>query len=524
MKEVLLQSTCQTTFLPPINHTITTNYDIPTSHNTHLLPQSPPNHHLGSGSGGSGSGDLYLLPSPISEEVIRWYLSLPPPRSMRVDPGLCAIIPLSKRPIFNNTSGCQLKHYMSPYAPRCQVSYLKEICRLAQCEVNDTRLHSYILPEADHRIWTNATTTMSSSGGYYPSSSSINHLLLPPQPFLLAFRNGYVTQCGQASLPCGIVHPSTTCFTVGHRGLSSRFHRQCGADSNKMKKNKKQAGSKREESISTTTSNRCSSGTPFSSNISDVTEQSVFVIAEIDDTYTYHIHLEIAPRLVYHLPFLQANPDVKILYGCDYKKNSQLTLEGLNKGLQSLQLFLSFFNITNPILLQQNLYSSGSGGGVVYLPMEGGCQDPVYNTWHILHMRSVVMKELAKREGELQERYNHYLREVKKRQQQRLVYANLPLLLPPQNKEKEKRKKKKGYLVVLKRSSNSKFTPWIASKANVLIGVHGAGLGLMLYMSPNSAVIEIAPYGNDGRCLLGGGPFSRLATVMAHNYLIHYPR
>lgn len=202
--------------------------------------------------------------------------------------------------------------------------------------------------------------------------------------------------------------------------------------------------------------------------------------------------------------------------------------------------------------------------------MEGGCQDPVYNTWHILHMRSVVMKELARREGELQESYRHYLREKK---QQRLVYANSPLLLPPHDNNNNKKKKRKGYLVVLRRSSNSKFTrnnsdlvrqwndrftrlllqelqsrlghlyhilllsdqdeffmncflcqAWIASKANILIGVHGAGLGLMLYMSPNSAVIEIAPYGNDGRCLLGGGPFSRLATVMAHNYLIHYPR
>lgn len=59
--------------------------------------------------------------------------------------------------------------------------------------------------------------------------------------------------------------------------------------------------------------------------------------------------------------------------------------------------------------------------------------------------------------------------------------------------------------------------------SQVLIGVHGAGLGMMLYLPPNAAVVEIAPYGNDGRCLLGGGPFSRLATVTALNYLIHHP-
>ena len=61
------------------------------------------------------------------------------------------------------------------------------------------------------------------------------------------------------------------------------------------------------------------------------------------------------------------------------------------------------------------------------------------------------------------------------------------------------------------------------ASAKVLIGVHGAGLGNMIYMQPNSAVVELAPYGNDGRCLLGGGPFSRAASVLSHNYMMHQP-
>jgi capsular polysaccharide biosynthesis protein len=61
------------------------------------------------------------------------------------------------------------------------------------------------------------------------------------------------------------------------------------------------------------------------------------------------------------------------------------------------------------------------------------------------------------------------------------------------------------------------------ARTDILIGIHGAGLGMALYMPPNSAVVEIAPYGNDGRCLLGGGPFSRLSAVMSHNYMIHHP-
>ena len=62
------------------------------------------------------------------------------------------------------------------------------------------------------------------------------------------------------------------------------------------------------------------------------------------------------------------------------------------------------------------------------------------------------------------------------------------------------------------------------AKTDVLIGIHGAGLSNMLYMKPNSAVVELAPYANDGRCVLGGGPFSRIASVMSHNYMIHHPK
>jgi hypothetical protein len=32
----------------------------------------------------------------------------------------------------------------------------------------------------------------------------------------------------------------------------------------------------------------------------------------------------------------------------------------------------------------------------VYLPMEGACQDPVYNTWQILHMRKLLMAKVSK--------------------------------------------------------------------------------------------------------------------------------
>lgn len=59
-------------------------------------------------------------------------------------------------------------------------------------------------------------------------------------------------------------------------------------------------------------------------------------------------------------------------------------------------------------------------------------------------------------------------------------------------------------------------------ETDVLIAVHGAGLGMALYMPPTSVMIEIAPYTNDGRLMLGGGPFSRVAALMSQHYYAHY--
>jgi hypothetical protein len=41
------------------------------------------------------------------------------------------------------------------------------------------------------------------------------------------------------------------------------------------------------------------------------------------------------------------------------------------------------------LVIHQHVYANE-----VYLPMEGGCQDPVYNTWQILTMRKLFMKKL----------------------------------------------------------------------------------------------------------------------------------
>ena len=164
----------------------------------------------------------------------------------------------------------------------------------------------------------------------------------------------------------------------------------------------------------------------------------------------------------------------------------------------------------------------------IYLPMEGACQDPVFNTWQILNMRQLFLEKARINPWELRHKQK-----------------NLGLGSPGTKK-----------MVLVKRSKNAKHTrnshdlvrQWsdaftksimeslqkafghifsvhllsdrnttfmgchacqisLVADADVLIGIHGAGLAHQLYMRPNSAIVEIGPYPNDGRILMGGGPF-----------------
>ena len=252
------------------------------------------------------------------------------------------------------------------------------------------------------------------------------------------------------------------------------------------------------------------------------------MVAEVDDTYVYHIHLEIIPRIVYHLEFLLDNPDIKILYGCDTKKTRRLTQKGLELGIAAMKLYFELLGLSpDRLIVHKHVFARE-----IYLPMEGGCQDPVFNTWQVLMMRRLFLNRLG-----------------------------IPFNLPPSNKP---------IMLLVKRSSSSKSTrnsgdlvrQWsevftkrllnalvikfpgytvqlyddkdpllmgcmgcqikMFAYADVVVGMHGAGLSNIIYMRQNSVVVEFCPYGNDGRCLLGGGPFNRAAVLLSHDYLVHY--
>jgi len=119
--------------------------------------------------------------------------------------------------------------------------------------------------------------------------------------------------------------------------------------------------------------------------------EKVFIVAEVDDTYIYHIHLEIMPRIIYHLDWLLRNPDVRIVWGCDTKPKARLTQAGLEAGLQAMQPFMEMVGLSmERLVVHQHVYAQEA-----WYPMEGGCQDPVYNTWQILRMRQVFFRKMG---------------------------------------------------------------------------------------------------------------------------------
>jgi hypothetical protein len=72
--------------------------------------------------------------------------------------------------------------------------------------------------------------------------------------------------------------------------------------------------------------------------------------------------------MVYHLDFLLANPDIKIIIGCDSKKNKRITDSGIAHMLQSVEPLLKLTGISmDRLIVHKHVYAKE-----IYFPMEGG--------------------------------------------------------------------------------------------------------------------------------------------------------
>ena len=195
---------------------------------------------------------------PPSPELVSWWYSIPRPRQMRVDPLLCDHPFTRKRPIFNN-SGCQLPGYMHPAAPRCQTQYLKWICDHARLPMQARRGNGFVLPESDH-----------------------GSARVPPYPWLMTVNQAFVSMCGDIVSSCGIIHTKSNCMGMRQQYEAKLFQRSCNV----------QQARRIFQSLLTkeNASFTCESSSPWNQRKVKYVER-VFVVAEVDDTFVYHIHV-----------------------------------------------------------------------------------------------------------------------------------------------------------------------------------------------------------------------------------------
>jgi hypothetical protein len=130
--------------------------------------------------------ELYIAEIPVKKEIYDFWKGMGSAQ-VRADPAVCQ--PLPGKVPFLNHSGCRIFGYMNKHAPRCQQSYLREICDSSSLSIYDRALPHYVPLESDHA-----------------------HLTPPPQPWLLTARNALVSRCGVISYRCGYAHSSVSCF------------------------------------------------------------------------------------------------------------------------------------------------------------------------------------------------------------------------------------------------------------------------------------------------------------------------
>jgi hypothetical protein len=101
-------------------------------------------------------------------------------------------------------------------------------------------------------------------------------------------------------------------------------------------------------------------------------------MTQYDDTQIGQFMQEALPKLIFHLDFLLANPDVKIHYGFTKQRI-----------LPSSVLPHIFFETVGLIdrLINGTCYAREA-----IMPREGGCQDIGYNAWENVYLRDRFLK------------------------------------------------------------------------------------------------------------------------------------
>jgi hypothetical protein len=257
---------------------------------------------------------------------------------------------------------------------------------------------------------------------------------------------------------------------------------------------------------------------------------TVFVSTQWDDTQIGQFMLEGIPKVVWHLDFLLKNPDIKIHYG--------LANAGLPSFLMSHYLFAT-------LGLDQRLINGSVYAKNVIMPREGGCQDVGYNAWEVLHMRDKLLR-LAFTGDE----YKEIVARAKRHQQQGRPRSLNILLVQrtasrfTQNQgDRARRRWTVAVMAEVVENFRNNFPGFNISvysdrdvdimvhpekavrlfgRADIVVGMHGAGLTNAMFMQPGSILVETVVTLYDSRFLPYTGNFPRLSSLVGFHHFHYY--
>ena len=314
-------------------------------------------------------------------------------------------------------------------------------------------------------------------------------------PFMITAKQAVVSRGGQLSLPCGYVSLFASCEAWGWGMM------------NVTASIPKQAPQLCRDSDRPGAENNC----PFP------VHDRVFIVASYDDTQIGQFIQEALPKLVYHLDFILANPDIKLHYG-------------FTKQLHLLPNFVLPHLIFDWLGVGDRLINGTVYAKTVYMPREGGCQDVGYNAWELLTTRELFMTKAGiDQDDHSQQRSvvvirrsaSPYTKNQGDYRQRRWPKAELQTMLEqlkiifPQHRLDIYSDVDKNLMKC--RACQIK----MFADADVVIAAHGAGMTNTMFMRPGGLIMEIVT-AFDSRHAPLVGIFPRLSGIVGLHHYTYY--
>ena len=314
-------------------------------------------------------------------------------------------------------------------------------------------------------------------------------------PFMVTTKNAIISRSGFLALPCGPFGLFASCESVKYGVPSS--------------------------TALTSSVEACRNSKTVNGEIGDdkcpfLVHDRVFVMTQYDDTQIGQFVMEALPKLVYHLDFLLANPDIKIHFGFT-KRNT-------------IPSFVLPHNIFKWLGLLDRLIKGPVYAKEIFVPREGGCQDAGYNAWEVLTTRDTFLRlanvnqdsYIAKRSiviiKRTNSRYVANLKDLKQRRWPDLIFdqmlADLGTSFP--NHRIDVFSDADTKLMECRECQIKMF-----SEADITIAIHGAGITNTMFMQPGGIVVEVIPI-FDSRHAPLIGIFPRLSAIIGLNHYSYY--